>query len=95
MPIAVLLAALIGLTVAGYYMGRSRAVAVGGHGTRHLNSLPGYYGLYVAAWCGIPAVSIVVLWLTLEPEIIKALLVAALPDVRRDLVGQHHGADAE
>ena len=81
MPIAVLLVTLIGLTVAGYYMGRSRAVAVGGHGTRHLNSLPGYYGLYVAAWCGIPAVSVVVLWLTLEPEIIKALLVAALPDV--------------
>ncbi|WP_316979593.1 phosphate ABC transporter permease subunit PstC [Shumkonia mesophila] len=81
MPIVVLLATLIGLTVAGYYMGRSRAVAVGGHGTRHLNSLPGYYGLYVAAWCGIPAVSVVVLWLTLEPEIIKALLVAALPDV--------------
>ncbi len=81
MSIAVLLATLIGLTVAGYYMGRSRAVALGGHGTRHLNSLPGYYGLYVAAWCGIPAVSIVVVWLALEPEIIRALLVAALPDV--------------
>ena len=81
MPIAVLLVTLIGLTVAGYYMGRSRAVAVGGHGARHLNSLPGYYGLYVAAWCGIPAVSVVVLWLALEPEIIRALLVATLPDV--------------
>jgi len=81
MSFAVLLATLIGLTVAGYYMGRSRAVAVGGRGTRHLNSLPSYYGLYVAAWCGIPAVSIVVMWLALEPEIIRALLVAALPDV--------------
>jgi len=78
MPTAVLLATLAGLTVVGYALGRSRAVAA--RGTRHLNSLPGYYGLYVAAWCGIPAVVIVALWLALEPAIVRALVVSTLPD---------------
>lgn len=81
MPTVILLATLIGLTVVGYYLGRSRAVAVAARGTRHLNSLPSYYGFYVAAWCGIPAVAVVVLWLAMEPQIIRALLIAALPDV--------------
>lgn len=81
MPTVVLLATLIGLTVVGYYLGRSRAVTVATRGAQNLNSLPSYYGFYVAAWCGIPAILILAMWLMLEPQIIRALLVATLPDV--------------
>lgn len=43
------------LTVAGFYLGRTRALATVGGNVRQLQSLPGYYGYAVALWCGIPS----------------------------------------
>ena len=43
------------LTVAGFYLGRTRALATVGGNVRQLHSLPGYYGYAVALWCGIPS----------------------------------------
>ena len=79
MPLPVLLAVLVLLTVAGFYMGRSRALAgIGGKAVK-LHSLPAYYGYYVALWCGIPALLVVVAWFAFEPTIIRLLLVSSLP----------------
>ncbi len=79
MPISLLLAVLVALTVAGFYMGRSRALAGFGGKAVKLHSLPAYYGYYVALWCGIPALFIVAIWLVFEPSIIRALLISSLP----------------
>ena len=45
------------LALAAFFLGRGRSlVLVGGPGKgRALHSLPGYYGYYVAIWCVLPA----------------------------------------
>lgn len=79
MPLSVLLAVLLALSVAGYYLGRSRALAGVGGGAVKLHSLPAYYGYYVALWCGIPALLVVMVWFAFEPAIVRMLLVSSLP----------------
>lgn len=69
----------------GYYFGRARSVRAAGGRIRDLHSLPGYYGLYVALWCGIPALLLLALWLALDNSVITNLVVAQLPDEIRSL----------
>ncbi len=84
-------ATLLALTAIGFYMGRSRAVATVSGRVRELHSLPGYYGYYVAIWCGVPALLVLGAWLALEPAIIEAMLVSSLPELLRELPPQHLG----
>ena len=75
------------MSVAAFYMGRGRSVAmVGGprHGTR-LHSLPGYYGYFTAIWCLLPALAVMALWVLLEPRVIVALVVGGLTEAQRAL----------
>jgi len=46
---------------------------------RKLHSLPAYYGLYTALWCGIPALVIFAVWLTFESSVIITLVTSGLP----------------
>ncbi|HSK41694.1 MAG TPA: phosphate ABC transporter permease subunit PstC, partial [Arenibaculum sp.] len=64
----------------GYVMGRNRAVAVVGGRRSRLHSVPGYYGVYVALWAGLPALVVFVLWSVLEGAIIDTLVRASLPE---------------
>lgn len=71
------------LTISGFYLGRSRSTKLVEDHIRKLHSMPGYYGLYVALWCGIPALVIAGLWLSFEPTIIIKLVISNLsPDTR-------------
>jgi phosphate transport system permease protein len=75
------------MSIAAFYIGRSRSVALVG-GPRHgtvLHSLPGYYGYFTAIWCLLPALAILFLWILLEPRVIVALVVAGLPDSYQSL----------
>ena len=74
------LAVLALLTTAGFYMGRgrSKALASGGH-VRDLHSLPSYYGYYVALWCALPAIGILIVWSIAAPHLIEAMVLADLP----------------
>ncbi len=85
MQIQILFAALVVLSVIGYFAGRSRAVAVAAGETRTLHSLPRYHGIYVALWCGLPALLASVLWLVVEPRLAEWLLMAQLPSGVREL----------
>jgi phosphate transport system permease protein len=85
MTTLIFVAVLLVLTVAGFYLGRSRAVASVSGKTRKLHSLPGYYGYYVALWCGIPAFAILGLWLALEPYVVEQMLVSSLPEATQEL----------
>ena len=85
MQTTVLLLVLLVLTLAGFAMGRSRAVAGVSGELRRLHSLPDYYGYYVAAWCGLPALAVLSLWLALEPKIVEHLVASALPEGMRSL----------
>ncbi|MEX2008715.1 MAG: phosphate ABC transporter permease subunit PstC [Dongiaceae bacterium] len=82
MQASVIGATLLLLSLIGYYTGRRRALASVGGRRRELHSLPAYYGLYVALWCGLPGFALFVLWLIVGPQM-RAIgfagLVAAVP----------------
>lgn len=85
MSLTILIATLLVLSAIGYYLGRSGAVAKSSGRVDRLNSLPGYYGYYVAVWCGLPALLLVAAWLILEPQLVRAMVLASLPEPARDL----------
>lgn len=76
---------LLALTASAYYLGRNRALTtVGGRqALSRLHSLPGYYGYYVALWCLLPALALLLMWLIVEPRVITALVVNDLPAAQR------------
>jgi phosphate transport system permease protein len=74
-----LVVAVLLLAVAGFYMGRSRAVATVGGRAQNLHSLPSYHGLYVALWCGIPSLFILAVWLIAEPHLIEWVVIGSIP----------------
>jgi len=70
---------LLLLSSAAYYFGRRRALSAVGGRVRELHSLPSYNGLYVAIWCGLPALLIVAVWLSVESGVIDRLVMGSLP----------------
>lgn len=78
---------LFALSLTAWYSGRARALAAasGPGGRVRLHSLPGYYGYYTAIWCLLPALFLMLLWITVEPHIIAALVVKGLPEAQRQL----------
>jgi phosphate transport system permease protein len=78
---------LIALSLTAWYCGRARALAVAGGHSRsvRLHSLPGYYGYYAAIWCLLPALALMLLWVTFEPRIVAALVIKGLPEAQRSL----------
>jgi phosphate transport system permease protein len=72
------------LAIAGYVLGRRRAGRTAGGDTRLLHSLPGYYGMFVALWTGIPAALLIGLWQIFQPILLDNFLIASL--------GEHIGA---
>jgi phosphate transport system permease protein len=80
-----LLVALAALSIAAYWIGKTRSLALvgGGRGIRALHSLPSYYGLLTAAWSALPALAVLVLWMTFQDTILVRAVVGNLPeDVR-------------
>ena len=78
---------LAGLSMAAFYFGRARSLAVVG-GPRNileLHSLPGYYGYYVAIWSILPALALMLLWVLIEPRVIVALVVQGMPAAQQEL----------
>jgi phosphate transport system permease protein len=84
---AALLVVLVGLAMVGYVMGKSRAIAtVGGNrGVRNLHSLPSYYGALTALWCAVPAVAILLIWITFQDTILVKLITAHMPQAVQEL----------
>jgi phosphate transport system permease protein len=84
---ATLIIILLALSSLAYYVGRRRAVTVGGDKIhpKQLHSRPTYYGALTAIWCGIPALLIFGFWLAFESNIITQLVVADLPENIRNL----------
>ncbi len=81
MQTSVLILVLVALTVVGFYLGRSRSVAVAGGtaGSAQLHSLPSYYGYLTAIWCGVPALIVLGFWMAFQDNIITHFVTADLP----------------
>ena len=77
--IGYLLLAILGLSVLSYFFGRRRAIAAVGGYEQELHSRPTYHGAFVAAWVGIPAFLLVIVWLLLQGSVIDRLLLWSLP----------------
>ncbi|GMU46290.1 MAG: hypothetical protein AMXMBFR26_10720 [Porticoccaceae bacterium] len=72
---------LLLLSTLAYYLGQGRALALARPlgGIRHLHSLPLYYGMRSALWCGLPAFALVVLWLVFDDPLTRWLALASMP----------------
>ncbi len=93
MDTSTLLAITAALAALAYVIGRGRSLSQAADigGIRKLNSLPFYYGMLTALWCGLPALLLLVLWLIFDEAIIQALLIESLPADMRDLGGSELG----
>ena len=60
-------------------MGTRRALASAGGSARNLHSLPTYHGVYLALWCGLPALLLLAVWTVANGRVIEWMLVGALP----------------
>ena len=76
---------LLVLSLIGYWLGRSRAIAVTGGKTQVLHSRPHHYGMFVAIWCGLPSLILVVAWWFFESRIASGLLMSSLEQTQRSL----------
>ena len=81
MPAIYIFPIVILLAVLGYVAGKRRSFAQYGERTAGASYAPrGYFGMYVALWCGIPALVLSVAWLIFEPMIVNGLVLSGLPD---------------
>lgn len=85
--IGYLLLAILVLSAISYLIGRRKAIASVGGRQNELHSRPTYHGAFVAAWVGIPAFLLVLVWLALQGPVIDRLLLWSLP------VGTTEGMD--
>jgi phosphate transport system permease protein len=84
---AALLIALTLLSVAAFWVGKTRSLAIvgGTRGVRNLHSLPSHYGLMTAMWCALPALAVIGVWLVFQDVIILRVVTDHLPAGLRDL----------
>lgn len=80
---------ILGLAVVAYYIGYGRSVAIARPlgGIRNLQSLPTYYGLQTALWCGLPSLAILGIWCLLDKPLINSLVMSGINDP--SLVADH------
>jgi phosphate transport system permease protein len=67
------------LAIAGFMLGRGRAMASVQGNTRKLHSLPGYYGWHGAIMAALPAMLVLILWLIAQPLVIERQLANFFP----------------
>ena len=81
MQTSTVLLVLVILTVIGYFMGQRRSHAVSSEhgGIKALHSLPRHYGYMTALWAIIPAMLMLVIWMGMEANIIKNIVLSSLP----------------
>lgn len=82
MDTSTLLVVLMLVILCAFAFGRSRSIGMvdsGSRGYSSLNSLPFYYGLLTALWCGIPSLLLVLAWNIFQGNIIESMLIDSLP----------------
>ncbi|MES9834257.1 MAG: phosphate ABC transporter permease subunit PstC [Candidatus Thiodiazotropha sp. 6PLUC2] len=85
MHTSTLIIMLLGLMSLAYYFGRKRSLTLVGGRIRDLHSLPSYYGMQTAMWCGIPALILLSLWISFEETVVTGMVVESLPQEVQEL----------
>lgn len=80
MQTSTLLLVLAAIISVAYYLGLKRSLAVSkGKGARGLHSLPSYYGLLAAVGCGLPALLVLIIWLSSQDVLLVELVLNEIP----------------
>jgi phosphate transport system permease protein len=79
MSVFLLIVVLLVLALAGYLLGRRRALASVGGDPRKMHSLPGYYGWHGAIMTFLPALAVLTLWVIVQPLYIERQLAGFFP----------------
>ena len=79
MSVLMLLAVILVLGLAAFFLARQRALASTGGNPRLLHSLPMYYGWYATCAVLIPSLAALVVWLVVQPMVIENRIAADLP----------------
>ena len=79
MSVFLLIVVLLVLGLAGYILGRGRALSSVGGNPRKLHSLPTYYGWHGAIMAFVPALAVLTLWVIAQPLIIERQLSGFFP----------------
>ncbi|MEH7828361.1 phosphate ABC transporter permease subunit PstC [Gemmobacter denitrificans] len=78
MSVGLLSLIVLGLGLAGFFIGRMRALQSAGGNPRELHSLPGYYGQAVFLFTAVPAFALMTLWLLVQAPLIESRVVGML-----------------
>ena len=73
------LAVILLLAIAAYFVGRRRAWAAAGGRSAELHSRPGYYASYVALRAAGPAIALWAVWRMFEPAVLRLLVLRSVP----------------
>jgi len=87
MPATWIVAIILALAVAGYVLGRQRAMASAEGDRRNLHSLPGYYGQNVALTALVPALLLFVAWTLIQPMVVDNMVAGEISGEQIEEVG--------
>ena len=85
-PLAVLIAVGM-IAMAGYISTRNRALALAGGDARTLHSLPRDYGTMAAMFGAVPALGVMVIWLSVQPMLVQNAVLPLIPADQIDSAG--------
>ena len=78
MQLLILLIALGAIAAFGYFLARRKLLGSSGRQAIRPHSMPSYHGWYVALWCALPSLIVLLFWLLFEERILEALLISYL-----------------
>ena len=84
MSVGLLSLIVLAIAVAGYILGRRRAIAAAGGDARKLHSLPSYHGQSIFLFTAVPAFILMIFWLLAQPLYIENRVTALIPNIEAD-----------
>lgn len=81
MNVTILIAVLLAISLAGFFVGRWRAVSKVAGDVRKLHSRPKYYGQSVLIFTAVPGFLVLVVWLLVQPLVIESRVSNLLGDL--------------
>ena len=88
-----LIISLLVMSAVAFLLGYQRSLGFARHlgGVRNLHSLPSYYGMRVALWCGLPSALLLIACLAFEETVISHMLLSSMSDdIRPTSIAEHN-----
>lgn len=84
MSVGLLSLIVLAIAVAGYILGRRRAIAAAGGDARKLHSLPSYHGQSIFLFTAVPAFILMIFWLLAQPIYIENRVTTLIPNIEAE-----------